>query len=304
MGGKLVSALDWNRDGGGWRLNLVLQDGGYERKPLTPGSDISFIVQRGRFCRGYTRLATRDKGGSTDSWRERTPCPDNAEIKSGSQCSLCRSIDVMNPCLRCVGDECQALLEVRRACEGNECYVYLASFNGRIKAGVSSGARVIKRWIEQGADAAVRVLRGNGMEVRRFEKRIQEKMGALNHLRTDQKLDLPTNGVADDLTKLRKFAVQVHAAFPEERHIKEEPQALIPLYGIADLDVKPLRLRIEEGATISGQIIGAKGSVLIVNMGSLPRVINMRNLIGRKIDFDKPPDARTQSGLGRFIQGA
>ncbi|TRO49186.1 DUF2797 domain-containing protein, partial [Candidatus Bathyarchaeota archaeon] len=180
----LVSSVEWRPLKGGWVCSLLCLDEGYSRISLEPGSEFAFRVLTGRFCVGYKGLSAGG-GGHLDSWREQRPCPNRAEVVRGSQCRGCSSADVMRACLRCDGTVCSAPPSVREACEAGTAYVYLASFgDGRIKAGVSRGRRVLKRWVEQGADVALRVLRGDGREVRRFEGRIQKELGALNQVRS------------------------------------------------------------------------------------------------------------------------
>lgn len=155
MAGKLVSAVMWREEGDRWSCSLLHLENGCSRIVLEPGFNLSFSVLEGRFCVGYTELSSKvEDGNSLDSWMELRPCPTGAEIGRGIRCVDCLSSDIMRPCLRCDGTNCLAHPDLGRVCKGSTAYVYLATFGGRIKAGVSQGRRVLKRWIEQGADAA------------------------------------------------------------------------------------------------------------------------------------------------------
>jgi len=232
------------------------------------------------------------------------PCPYGAAIKRGIRCRRCAKSDVTRACLLCDGGECSADPAIRRVCEDSVAYVYLASFGaGRIKAGVSQGSRIPKRWIEQGADIAKRVLVGNGREVRRFEKRIQGELGALRQVKADQKINV-VRGDSDlekSIRLLNTFEGKVHEKIPEANHFHEEPQILSSHYPMHQLDRRPLELRIREGLEVSGQVLGLKGPLLFIKMMDLPLAINLNRLVGRKINTEDVSITKAQAGLDRFL---
>jgi len=303
LAGLLVSSVEWRHIGDRWGCSLLYREKGYRRISLDPGSQFAFRVLDGRFCVGYTGLSSKG-GGRLDSWREQRPCPNGTEVKRGIQCMDCSSADVMRACLRCDGTVCSAHPEVRRACEASTAYVYLASFgDGRVKAGVSRGRRVLKRWVEQGADVALKVLVGDGMEVRRFESRIQRELGALNHVRSSLKID-PVRRQADvdaAVALLEAFGGRVHGLFPEESHYNEEPQVILPLYRMPDFDKRPLQLRVKAGLEASGIVLGVKGPVLFMEMNGLPYSLQLNRLRGRRIETQGITPSSSQAGLGLFF---
>jgi len=304
LAGILVSSVEWRHLGERWACSLLGLDEGYRRITLDPGSEFAFRVLNGRFCVGYTGLSSKG-GGHLDAWREQRPCPNGAEVERGIHCRDCSSEDVMRACLRCDGTVCLAHPEVRRACEASTAYVYLASFgDGRVKAGVSRGRRVLKRWVEQGADVALRVLVGDGMEVRRFESRIQRELGALNHVRSSLKVD-PVRRQADvdaAVALLEAFRGRVHDLFPEESHYSEEPQLVLPLYGLPGFDKRPLQLRVRAGLEASGVVLGVKGPVLFMEMNGLPYSLQLNRLLGRRIETEGITPNSSQAGLDIFFE--
>jgi hypothetical protein len=303
LAGMLVSSIEWRHLGERWRCSLLCLDEDYRRISLEPGSEFAFRVLDGRFCIGYTGLSSKG-GGHLDAWREQRPCPNGAEVERRVRCRDCSSMDVMRACLRCNGTLCSAPPDVRRACEASTAHVYLASFgDGRVKAGVSRGRRVLKRWVEQGADVALRVLVGDGMEVRRFESKIQRDLGALNHVSSSLKID-PVRRKADvdaAVALLEEFKERVHDHFPEENHYNEEPQVILPLYGLPDIDKRPLQLRVREGLEASGAVLGAKGPVLFMEMNGLPYSLRLNRLRGRRIETQGIAPTSSQAGLDRFF---
>ena len=299
----MVSSVEWRNLEDRWGCSLLCLDKGYRRISLDPGSELAFRVLDGRFCVGYTGLSWKG-GGHLDAWREQRPCPNGMEVERGVRCRDCSSADVMRACLRCNGTVCSAPSEVMRACETSTVHVYLATFgDGRVKAGVSRRRRVMKRWVEQGADVALRVLVGNGMEVRRFESRIQRELGALNHVSSSLKID-PVRKQTDidaAVAFLESFKGRVHAMFPDESHFDEEPQVILPLYGMQDIDKRPLHLRVKAGLEASGTVLGVKGPVLFMEMNDLPHSLRLNRLLGRRIETQGITPSSSQAGLDRFF---
>jgi len=305
MEGKLVSAVEWRQNQGLWSCSLLYFDDEFNRIPLEPGSHLSFKVLKKRFCIGFARLSSKTyEKFALDSWKELSPCPHGTEVKRGIRCRRCTLSDVTRVCYLCSGEECHAPPETRRVCEERVAYVYLASFGEeRIKAGVSQGRRIQKRWIEQGADVARRVLVGNGREVRRFEKRIQDELGALRQVKAEQKINVMKSNL--DLGKpvrlLNVLEGKVHEKFPEAHHFHEEPQILSPYYLLHNLDRRPLELKIREGLEVSGQVLGVKGPILLLKAMDLPLAIDLNRLIGRKIDTEDVSLTKVQAGLERYL---
>ena len=300
MTAKLVSAVRWVKDGGAWRCRLLFGGDG-EGLVIVQGEGISLKVLKGRFCTGYSMLAR--EGGDSDVWKKHALCPSESAITSGKQCRECQQRDVSVPCARCDGSQCLAPRELKQACERDLTYVYIAGFGGgRLKAGVSHASRVERRWVEQGADVARRVLTGNGMEVRRFEKRIQDELGALRHLRPEEKMDpKPGRDPSDGLRLLEEYAEKIHGAFPKANHFHEEPTILLPLYDLPAIRTKPVEIRIGDGVELSGRILGVKGPVLFVERNRLVSSVSLHKLVGRKIELGAAQSGRAQSGLRLFI---
>ena len=305
MAGKLVSAVMWREEGDRWLCSLLHLENGCSRIVLEPGFNLSFRVLEGRFCVGYTELSSKVKDGdSLNSWKELRPCPTGAEIGRGIRCVDCLSSDIMRPCLRCDGTNCLAHPDLGRVCKESTAYVYLATFGGdRIKAGVSQGGRVLKRWIEQGADAACRVLVGNGREVREFEKRVQNELGALNHVRAGLKMN-PVRRQTDveaAIELLEDYKWRVYDLLPKENHFNEEPQLILPHYRLPEFDRRPLKLRVREGLQASGVVLGVKGPILFLEMGGLPYSLNLYKLLGRRIETEEVVPMKSQTGLDHFL---
>ena len=268
---------------------------------LERNKKISFRIGKGRFCVGYSRV-TRDYS-MMDSWKERVPCPTSSLADSGNQCRACATNDASGPCARCTGESCSAHQSVREACERSEAFVYLAVFGDRIKAGVSQGRRVEKRWIEQGADAARRVLAGSGREMRVYEKRIQDELGALKRVKADEKTAFTDPRELEwGLKSLEEFTDKIRQILPFAARIDEATTLLSPVYELPQTKVRPINVKIRDNVAIAGKILGAKGPILYLeNMGIIYSV-NIHALTGRRISEDLEGSSPSQSGLGAYIR--
>ncbi len=287
--------MDWT-----WRVRLLV-DGEPGDVTLDRGKAVSFKMGKGRYCVGHSRV-TRDYT-TTDSWKERVPCPTSSLADSGSQCRSCTLNDASSPCARCTGDTCTAHPSVKEKCEASEAFVYLAVFGDRVKAGVSQGRRVEKRWIEQGADAARRVLAANGREARVFEKRIQDDLGVLKGVKADDKMAFTNPRELDwGLKSLDEQVTKVHSLFPTARHVDEKTTNLAEIYGLPSTRVKPIEIKIRDNAAVSGKILGAKGPVLFLDNAGIIYSVNLHALVGRKISADLTGSAPAQSNLGVYFR--
>ncbi len=299
MSARLVYATRWENVDGAWRVKL-LTDGDPGEVVLERGKSISFRIGRGRFCVGHSRV-TRDYS-TMDSWKERVPCPTSSIADSGSQCRACAANDASGPCARCTGESCSAHQSVREACERGEAFVYLAVFGDRIKAGVSHGRRVEKRWIEQGADAARRVITGNGREARIYEKKIQDELGALKRVKSGEKMAFTDPRELEwGLKSLEECAGKIRVLLTTASHIDEEVTLLTPIYGLPDTKTRPIEVKIRDNSALTGKILGAKGPILFLEGSGIIYAVSLPSLVGRRITEITNHATPSQSGLSRYL---
>ena len=279
----------------------MLLDGEPGEVALTKGKNISFRLGKGRFCVGLSRI-TRDYS-TTDSWKARIQCPTSSLAKSGNQCRSCAAGDTSRTCARCTGETCNAYPSVKEVCERNEAFVYLAVFGERVKAGVSQGRRVEKRWIEQGADAARRVLVGNGREVRIYEKIIQAQLGALKSVKADEKMVFVDPKKFEwGLRKLEAHVEALYRIFPAAKHVDEATTVLSPIYGLPETRIHPIEVKMRDNVALSGKILGAKGPILFLEKKGIIYSVNLHALTGRKINEDLNGSSPSQSGLSAYLK--
>ena len=275
MGDNLVSAVEWWNKKGKWTCSLICYDDLFKQLWLETDINLSFNIQPGRYCVGYTTLSSRTSKphASFEPWKAMEPCPLETEIKSGYNCPSCYRADVLKPCLLCDGTECSADSSLRWVCQDTVGYVYLASFgSNRIKVGVAHNKRIPQRWIEQGANLAKRIIVGNSMEVRRIEKTIHRELKVLSGLKTSQKVNTlwKNQNIQAETQAIIKVEEEIKKRFPEFIFFQESLQNLSQIYKLPAMDRRPLQLKVKKNQQISGKILGAKGSLLLLKVGNLP----------------------------------
>jgi hypothetical protein len=304
MNGKLVSAVEWWKKEGKWLCSLICYDGFFSQMWLKPATDFSFKIQPGRYCVGYTTVSSRasNKQVALEPWKVMVPCPSKAKIKKGNKCVPCYRADLVHPCLICDGTKCAAEHSLRRICEKATAYVYLASFGlNQAKVGVAHETRIPQRWIEQGANLAKSIIVGNGMEVRRFEKALHNVLNVFSGLRTSKKVDtLWKRPNTEEVQALARTEEEITRRFPEFPFYHDQLHDLSAIYSLPLLDRRPIELKIKKNLQISGKILGVKGSLLLLDVGNLPHFVNLKHLLGRKIELKEANVMTMQTALDRF----
>ncbi len=301
MDEKLVLRIEWLKKNGEWICSLICRDEAFSQIWLEHGIKLSFNVQPGKYCIGYV-TSSSDTSESQEAWKTIEPCPLEERIKRGYQCSFCYRADSIGPCLICDGTKCSAKSSIKKLCQEATGYVYLASFgSSRVKVGVARDTRIPKRWIEQGANLAKRIIVGNGMKIRRFENTIQNTLNVLSGLKTNKKVDTLWNKNIDaevhDITKVEE---EIKKRFPDLPYYQETIHDLSNVYKLPKLDRRPIELKVNKNLKVSGRILGVKGSLLLLNFGDLPYYINLTRLLGRKIELKKHNTMIMQTSLDKF----
>ncbi len=306
MTGRLVSSVEWWKKDGKWTCSLICYDGDFSQTWLEHGVHLSFKVLPGLHCIGYTTLPSlaSKKQVSLEPWRAMEPCPYEAEIKKGRKCRSCFRLDTVQPCMICDGTKCLAPSpDIQIPCQKSTAYVYVASFGLKeVKVGAAHDKRIPLRWIEQGANMAKRIIIGNGLEVRRFEKAIHNGLNVLPGLRTSKKVDTlwkPQDAEAE-AKALARTEEEVRKRFPEFPFYHESPHDLAEIYNLPQLNRRPIEIKVKENLQITGKILGAKGHLLLLDVSNIPYFLNLNHLVGRKIETEKTETTIVQTALDKF----
>jgi hypothetical protein len=190
----------------------------------------------------------------------------------------------------------------QRSCQAATAYVYIASFSpSQVKVGVAHQSRIPQRWIEQGANLAKRIMIGNGMEVRQFETTIQTSLNVLSRLRTRMKIDtLWKTQTHHETIALAKVEATILERFHEYPAYRESLHDLSPIYDLPDLERRPIELRVKNDQQITGEILGVKGSLLLLSVNDLPHFLDLKHLLGRKITVTDANEVISQRILDEF----
>ncbi|UCE09517.1 MAG: DUF2797 domain-containing protein [Candidatus Thorarchaeota archaeon] len=263
---------------------------------LRIGQAISWEILGPRLCVGY-----RDSDGRL------VECPERSTIlRHGTRCGPCSAMDNYDACMRCDGKDCTASAERRRACKESEYAVYLALFGeSTVKVGVSTLRRVQIRWIEQGADYGVvlSVIK-DGQEARRLESLLDKLSSVVKQVRSSRKV----SGLHAKMTpSMAKAALE---GFLESQTVIKrsdifEITDLSQYYDLGGLDARP-QMWFKNSDQVAGQkmlgeIVGAKGSLLVTRIAGSYKVADLRRLVGYTISMDAEIEISTQSGLDDFI---
>ncbi|MFB0522784.1 MAG: DUF2797 domain-containing protein, partial [Candidatus Bathyarchaeia archaeon] len=256
------------------------------------------------YCVGYTTVSSSKSGShiALEPWKDIRPCPSESKVRKGHRCLSCYQADLVHPCLICDGTKCAAEPSVRESCQEATAYVYLASFGpNRLKVGVAHKTRIPQRWIEQGANLAKRIVVGNGIEARRFENALHRALNVLSGLKTDRKIDtLWKRQGREEANALAKAQEEIKRRFPDFPYYHDTLHDLSEIYDLPLLNRRPIELKVSKNPQILGEVLGAKGSLLLLSIGDLPYYLNLKHLMGRKIVFKKADSMTLQTALDKF----
>jgi hypothetical protein len=304
MKGKLVSSVEWWQRDGKWTCSLICYDNVFSQIWLELGINLSFEIQPGRYCVGYTTVSSSKSGShiTLEPWKDIKPCPSESKVRKSNKCLSCYQADLVHPCLICDGTKCSAEPSVRESCQEATAYVYLASFGpNRLKVGVAHKTRIPQRWIEQGANLAKRIVVGNGIEARRSENALHRALNVLSGLKTDQKIDtLWKRQGREEVNALAKAEEEIKKRFPDFPYYHDTLHDLSDIYNLPPLDRRPIELKVKRDLQISGEVLGVKGSLLLLSIKDLPHFLNLKHLMGRKIVFRKADSMTMQTALDKF----
>lgn len=224
---------------------------------LQTGSKFVYNLTSGRRCTGYH---------GSDQSHEYEPCPEMAQDCSEIQCMKCAQRDVFLPCVKCDGTMCQTFRSPKSDCDTAFTSIYIAKFGNRFKIGVSRRQRLLKRWLEQGADGAIEVgYAYNGMFARLAEGLISRDLKIPKTVRLETKLAaLNSKFEPSDSERLISYAAKAYElANNDNLKINRGEFKPIDLRSYYDLKLKsfPFMFDIPHSGEIRGEYVGMKGSL-------------------------------------------
>ena len=296
----LITGIEWLYDRQQWKCTLQGSGDTIYQLELTPQLRIEWQIQSGRACIGSV---TYSKSSSTHPFTEIwKPCPNNASATQGKRCLLCAQATELHPCIICNGSICRADPQRQQTCSTQTSYVYLASFGPKLlKVGVAHHSRIPKRWIEQGANVATRLVETNGRESRRYETFIHDTFKVRSQIPTRYKFDTLWKPMTSQETAAISILVdEVRRQAPDLPFYQDTIHDLTTSYGLPLFAHRPLVIAVTPHQPVTGVILGVKGSILVLQVHGIPHILNLRQLIGRSIIISEGGPAVVQRVLDEF----
>ncbi len=255
-----------------WKPTLILKhlDTGDEREIHLFDNGIALKIKELR-CIGFR------KNG------KHFPCASNAVIESGNQCYDCVKADDYSQCVRCDGSSCINVNQ-RASCMANNYYIYFATFGCLLKVGMSFERRSLQRFVEQGADFAVRIAHvKDGRVARKLEQHIKKLIGAIDMVKGTQKLKQlygdPCDGVKN-INEALDILKKENVNYLIEPHIED----LRSFYRLDNILTEPQEKVISSGILLKGKVIACKGNLIFVENGEGVFSVNSHRLLGRIVE--------------------
>lgn len=259
-----VTKYKWDN----WEPHLVLKSGN-EVKKIKMFGNHSFMLGQ-KTCTGFF-----SKGKTYE-------CPGKRKLDYGQQCNECKIRDMFSLCMQCTGEKC--INEKRRAeCEKENYFIYLAAFDSLLKVGISYEYRFLERLVEQGADFGAKIGRvQDGLAVRAVEQKIMRDLNIVDRVRGTEKHRMLFCDPNIATTNIFKAIGTLKNGFSQYL-MKPEIYDMRQYYRLHNVFLNPSAMPITDNTEMSGEIVAAKGNILVLRKGSEFFSINAHELIGREI---------------------
>lgn len=296
----------------GWKLRpepgpyiLYTEDGQSQDErvfDLTPGKNISLELDNvvSKFCVGFN-----------NSEGKRIPCPRKMELDfKRTQCQYCAMNEFYTCRIMCMGDFCHpSSEEAREYCWNKTATVYITHIAGKLKVGSSTNP--VRRWLGQGSDAGVVVGEGKGLAPRALEQLISQKLDLTLAVRVNHKMKFLGTKIDKEKLELDLQQTLDNIYSKVESEVLMERQKLEPIlfldkfHGkIPYMKSRPLMKKISSNQkfVFGGEIVGVKGSLLVVRNGATNYAFDLHSLIGSFVTLTEGKiEMKGQKSLFDFV---
>ncbi len=269
------------------------------KKPLFPGDPFNVTISEEKVCIGHSINKEEYHFCNSTVDGQYNRCY-TCEQQDFERCFL--FCDASKPFGNCINS---AAYEY---CKSHKSSVYLALIANDVKVGVSFTP--LKRWMNQGADIAVEILKvKDGFEARTVEKMISSDLGISQTIRKATKARKLNYNLERSLPDFRKLSKEV-ISYLEGKSLLSEPSdilfketSLSSYYGdIPSINVNPILNEVEKTSQITGTIVGVKGKLLVSKVNNSYYVTNLSKIVGHLLSFsDKPLKLKGQKSLSEFF---
>ena len=250
-----------------------------ENVELGPGVEFSLTAGSRKFCTG------RFQDG------EYRPCPEKKEVTRFNQCQSCASVFIPN--LECIFEpQCDGSLCDAEFCR-KEHVVYLALFKDDVKVGLTGKERVMKRIIEQGADAfAVLATTSSRVSARELEKDISRRLRVSQIYRFDRFI---RNLMADvSPSSMEKIYHYYAVRFEKEFQLRPGELHFLDNYPMpSSINGRIYRRSCDNGC--AGEVVGVKGKCLVFRREGYT-ALDLSELPGHIIKGNFSKESREEEG--------
>lgn len=270
-------APDFSRSEKGGQITKYKWDNWEPHLVVKSGKDAKKIKLFGRHC--FVLGEKTCVGFFKDRHHE---CPGKRKIEYGQQCNECRLRDSFSLCMQCTGERC--INEKRREeCRNEKFFIYLAAFDSLLKVGISAEFRILERLVEQGADFGAKVgLIKDGLAVRSVEQQISKALNIVDRIRGAQKHKMLFCDPNKAMPNIFKAISSLNSGFGKYL-IRPEIYDMRHYYRLDNVLLTPSEMPVSENTEISGEIVAAKGNIIVLKKGDEFFSINAHELIGREI---------------------
>ena len=263
------------------------------RVVLYDGYELDWYAHPDRYCIGYH---------IRDEYHEYLPCPEQQKIERGFQCDQCKKSDLLIPCILCKGEECHNIQSIKDICDNTSTSVYLVTFREEVKVGVSKKDRLLKRWLEQGAELASEVgIFPNGLIARAVEDAISWDFSLTKGIRIKTKFSRVKEenlGVMDK-ARFRDTIAKVAAWIGKYHGERFKGESTIHDLNSHYQIPKAAYINTEHTVALKGKFLGMKGPIFVINKFDQNFFFDVRSLRGRRVG--KKPGKGSQGVLSDFF---
>ena len=253
-----------------WKPSLITNNNGIKFHDLFD-SNISLRIGD-KFCVGYFSNGSRKE------------CPTKEKIIKGNMCESCREKDPYSKCIECNGICINK--KNRDNCKDSTFYLYFTTFGSLLKVGISQEHRFFERMIEQGAELGIKFSRiKDGLEARILEQKIKKLLYCEDRVYgTTKERNIFGNPnevilkIKDALRNLRENNYNM---------ISTEIYDFRKYYRLNRVKKDPLNINIDKDTVIEGNVVAAKGNIIILKNQDNFYTVNIHRLISREVfDFE------------------
>ena len=268
--------------------------------PLTLGEQFNIRIAPVRYCIGTSHF---EKGWITcienqNEYNRPNLVDGVQEAKRVSlnltQCLLCQDDDFYKCRKICTGESCNPSSQAAyNKCQPPDTAVYLTHIAGELKVGVS--LRKESRWLDQGSDYSTVISYAPGLEARRIEQRLGQKLDLKLHIKNSTKfrnfgpmsIEYVTEEIEDTVTKAQTIIDDVLESCDGKRIKSPQIYDYTSYYGKIDFErpIQVIEIKDDTDIEFGGYIVAFKGSLLVVQQGIYYYGIDTKDLVSREFEF-------------------